>query len=122
MDRQEQDMKCAATMAGQQREILSRLRELAKLDLPQCRSYRTADGKWVDREPVPEYLEQQELIRRWQELHAVEQYFSRCHNPLLVGLRLNAIADGLNRPTSQEKWALQYRIAVSVYENRGVCP
>ena len=56
-------------MAEHQREILARLRELAKQDFLQWRNYQTADGEWIDCGPVPEYLEQQELIRRswyWQ--------------------------------------------------------
>lgn len=109
------------TMAEEASEILTRLGELAKLDFPQYRSYRTANGEWIEREPVPEYLEQQELIRRWNELHAFEQYFSRRHNPLLVGLSLNIIANDLSQSPRPLDNMLQYRIAVSVYENAGVC-
>ena len=117
MERQTQEERGVTTMAERQREILARLGELAKLDFPQYRSYRTAEGEWIDREPVPEYLEQQELIRRWQELQAIERYFGGCHNRLLVGLRLSAIADGLSCPTRLVNKALQHRIAVSVGGN-----
>lgn len=56
------------TLAQEQDTILERLRELDKLDFPRYRSYQRADGTWVDRESVPEYLEQEESIRRWWEI------------------------------------------------------
>ena len=54
------------TLAQEMEDILNRLKELSKLDFPKYRTYKRPDGTWVDREPVPEYLEQEELIRRWR--------------------------------------------------------
>lgn len=78
--------KCK-TMAQEMEDILIRLRELDQLDFPQYRSYKREDGIWVDREPVPEYLEQKELIRRWEKLRLIEQYFHTAHNHMMVSLR-----------------------------------
>lgn len=81
------------TMAQEMEDILAHLRELEQLDFPQCRTYQHADGTWVDREPVSEYLEQKKLISRWQEIHAFERYFHTAHNPLMISLRLWCIAN-----------------------------
>ena len=101
------------TLAQEQNAILERLRELDKLNYPHYRSYQCADGTWVDREPVPEYLEQEELIRRWWEIREIERYFHSAHNPLLISLRLIGDAETMNIP-------LLTRIAVSVYQNAAV--
>lgn len=101
------------TLVQEQDAILERLRELDKLDFPQYRSYQRADGTWVDREPVPEYLEQEELIRRWREIRKIEQYFHSEHNPLMISLCLTADTKGMNIP-------LLTRIAISVYQNSAV--
>ena len=86
------------TLAQEMEDILNRLKELEKLDFPMYRTYRHPDGTWVDREPVPEYLEQEELIRRWRELQAIERYFHSEHNQLLIGLRLQCIANVQRKP------------------------
>ena len=54
------------TLAQEQEDILDRLKELGKLDFPQYRTYQRPDGTWVDREPVLEYLEQEELPLLWR--------------------------------------------------------
>jgi hypothetical protein len=93
--------------------IIARLGELAKLDYPHKRTYRSPDGNWVT-ENVPEYLEEQSLITRWNELNNYERALAPgyCRNRLLVSLRLK-FATG--RPEFDP--ALAARIAVSVYEN-----
>lgn len=106
-----------STMAQEMEHILARLRELEKMSFPQVRSYRRADGVEVDREPVPEYLEQEQLIRRWRELRKVEQYFHAEHNHLLISLRLWCIG---RDPESPIDIPLQRRIAISVYQNKGI--
>ena len=98
------------TLAQEQDAILERLRELDKLDVPRYRSYQRADGTWVDREPVPEYLEQEGLIRRWWEIREIERYFHSAHNPLMISLRLIGDAKSMDIP-------LLTRIAISVYQN-----
>ena len=45
------------TLAQEMEDIFDRLKELDKLNFPQYRTYQRPDGTWVDREPVPEYLE-----------------------------------------------------------------
>lgn len=52
------------TLAQEREDIFDRLKELSKMHFPRYRTYRRPDGTWVDREPVPEYLEQETLIRR----------------------------------------------------------
>lgn len=103
------------TLAQEKEDIFARLQVLSKMDFPHYRTYKQADGTWVDREPVPEYLEQEELIRRWNELRAIERFFDpwTTNNPLIVSLRLSAPI---------EDASLQYRIAKSVYENDWVRP
>ena len=86
------------TLAQEMEDIFNRLKELDKLDFPMYRTYRHPDGTWVDREPVPEYLEREELIRRWQELQAIERYFHSEHNQLLIELRLQCIANDQRKP------------------------
>lgn len=104
-------------MAQEMDRILARLRELDTMDFPQYRSYRRADGVEVDREPVPEYLEQEKLIRRWWELRKIEQYFHMEHNYLLIDLRLWCIGCNPEQPMDV---FLQQRIAISVYRNTGI--
>ena len=110
----------SSTMAQEMESILARLRELEKLDFPQYRSYRRPDGVWVDREPVPEYLEQEELIRRWRELQEIERYFCSGHNPLLISLRLRCISNNLADEPAALDIPLLIRIALSVYRNTAV--
>lgn len=86
------------TLAQEMEDIFNRLKELDKLDFPKYRTYKRPDGTWVDREPVPEYLEREELIRRWQELQAIERYFHSEHNQLLTELRLQCIANDQRKP------------------------
>lgn len=111
--------KCK-TMAQEMEDILIRLRELDQLDFPQYRSYKREDGIWVDREPVPEYLEQTELIRRWEELRLIEQYFHTAHNHLMVSLRLWCIANDLQDEPEPMDVSLLSRIAISVYQNTSI--
>lgn len=101
------------TLAQEYDAILERLWELNKLDFPQYRSYQRTDGTWVDREPVPEYLEQEELIRRWREIRKIEEYFHSEHNPLIISLRLTADTKSMDIP-------LLTCIAISVYQNSAV--
>ena len=101
------------TLAQEQDAILERLRKLDKLDFPQYRSYQRADGTWVDLDPVSEYLEQEELIRRWREIRKIEQHFHSEHNPLMISLRLIADTKSMDIP-------LLTRIAISVYQNSAV--
>lgn len=105
------------TMADEMNAILSRLQELDKLDFPRFRTYQKADGTWVDREPVPEYLEQAELTRKAGELLNLERYFHREHNALLVSLRLECLGNTEGRPMDAPLLA---RIAQSVYANSAV--
>lgn len=105
------------TMAQEMEDILARLRELEQLDFPQYRTYRRADGTWVEREPAAEYLEQKELISRWQEIHAFEQYFHTAHNPLMISLRLWCITNNLLDEPEPMDVSLLARIAQSVYQN-----
>lgn len=102
------------TLAQEQEDIFDRLKELGKLDFPQYRTYQRPDGTWVDREPVPEYLEQEALIRRWRELQRIEQYFHREHNHLLVSLRLRCIANSLKDEPEPMDIPLLTRIAMMV--------
>jgi hypothetical protein len=120
-ENQEADMmtKCK-TMAQEMKDILIRLRELDQLDFPQYRSYKREDGIWVDRELVPEYLEQKELIRRWEELRLIEQYFHTAHNHLMVSLRLWCIANDLQDEPEPMDVSLLSRIAISVYQNTSI--
>lgn len=102
------------TLAQEMEDILGRLQELDKLDFPQYRSYQRPDGTWVDREPVPEYLEQEKLIRRWQEIQKIEQYFHMEHNELLVSHRLWCIANNLKDDPEPMNVPLLARIATTV--------
>ena len=105
------------TLAQEMKLILARLQELEKMDFPQYRSCRRAEGTEVDREPVPEYLEQEELIRRWRELREIEQCFHREHNQLLISLRLWRLSRNFDDPIDD---SLQHRIAISVFRNAGI--
>ena len=102
------------TLAQEQEDIFDRLKELGKLDFPQYRTYQRPDGTWVDREPVPEYLEQEALIRRWRELQRIEQYFHMEHNHLLIALRLRCIANSLKDEPEPMDIPLLTRIATTV--------
>lgn len=102
------------TLAQEMEDIFDRLNELGKLDFPQYRSYRRPDGTWADREPVPEYLEQEELIRRWQEIQKIERYFHSEHNGLLISLRLWCVANDLADDPAPMDIPLLYRIAATV--------
>lgn len=108
------------TLAQTMEDIFDRLKELDKLNFPQYRSYRRPDGTWVDREPVPEYLEQEELIRRWQEIQEIERYFHTAHNHLMISLRLWCIANGLQDEPEPMDVPLLSRIATSVYQNTAI--
>lgn len=108
------------TMAQEMEDIFARLRELGQLDFPQYRSYQRAEGSWVDREPVLEYLEQKALLSRWREIHAFEQYFHTAHNPLMVSLRLWCIANDLLDEPEPMDVPLLSRIAQSVYQNTSI--
>lgn len=102
------------TLAQEQEDIFNRLKELGKMEFPQYRTYQRPDGTWVDREPVPEYLEQKELIRRWWEIQKVEQYFHMEHNQMLISLRLWCIANSLKDEPEPMDIPLLARIAMSV--------
>lgn len=102
-------------------QVWTRLEELSKLDIPQFRTYRNSDGTWTDREPVPEYIEREELCRICLEIRAYENWFSRCHNKLLISLRLNELCDELQEYPPQADRDLLYRIADSVYHNAPCC-
>jgi hypothetical protein len=99
--------------------IIERLKELGKMDYPQKRSYKMADGGWVT-EDVPEYLEEQSLIARWNELQAYERALAPgyCRNRLMISLRLDLIASDLSKESYDS--TLASRIAVSVYTNQPV--
>ena len=108
------------TMAQEMEDILARLRELEQLNFPQYRTCQRADGTWADCEPVSEYLEQKELLSRWQELHVFEQYFHIAHNSMMISLHLWCIAnDLLNEPEPMDV-PLLARIAKSVYQNTSI--
>lgn len=102
------------TLAQEMEDIFGRLKELDKLNFPQYRTYQRPDGTWVDREPVPEYLEREELIRRWQEIQKIERYFHTEHNGLLISLRLWCIANSLKDEPEPMDIPLLLRIATSV--------
>lgn len=102
------------TLAQEREDILNRLKELSGQDFPQYRTYRRPDGTWVDREPVPEHQEQEELIRRWREIRKIEQYFHKEHNELLISLRLWCIANGLKDKPEPMDIPLLFRIAAAV--------
>ena len=102
------------TLAQEREAIFDRLKELAKLDFPQYRTYQHPDSAWADREPVPEYLEQEGLIRRWRELQRIERYFHMEHNQLLIDLRLWCIANGLKDEPEPMDIPLLARIATTV--------
>ncbi len=110
------------TMAQEMEDILVRLRELERMDFPQYRTYKRSDGTWVDHEPVPEYLEQKELIRRYEELLAIKRYFDtfNTYNPLMVSVRLLDIENNLKDAPDQIDLFLLSRIARSVYKNAPV--
>ena len=93
--------------------IMTRLKELAKLDYPHKRTYRAPGGNWIT-EDVPEYLEKQSLIARWYELQDYERALDTgyCRNHLLVSLRLEFITGKKYDPT------VAARIADSVYKNK----
>lgn len=102
------------TLAQEREDIFDRLKELSKMHFPRYRTYRRPDGTWVDREPVPEYLEQETLIRRWQELQRIEQYFHMEHNSLLISFRLQYIANSLKDEPEPMDIPLLTRIATTV--------
>lgn len=110
----------SSTMTQEMERILVRLRELKKLEFPRYLSYRRPDGVWVDREPVPEYLEQEELIQRWRDLQKIERYFCSEHNSLLISLRLRCISNNLADEPAALDIPLLTRIALSVYRNTAV--
>lgn len=112
-----QEANQVRTMADEMNAILSRLQELDKMDFPRFRTYKKPDGTWVDRELVPEYLEQAELTRKVGEILDLERYFHREHNPLLVSLRLECLANTEGHPMDVPLLA---RIARAVYSNSPV--
>ena len=83
-------------------------------------SFHQLGWVWVDREPVPEYLEQKELIRRWEELRLIEQHFHTAHNHMMVSLRLWCIANDLQDEPEPMDVSLLSRIAISVYQNTSI--
>ena len=98
-------------------EITKRLHTLAALSFPQFRSYRKPDGTWVDKEPVPEHIECEDLCRIWYEITDFENWFHREKNRLIISLRLRIIGDALEAETVPIDLNLQARIAQSVYTN-----
>ena len=97
------------------KNIEQRLRELAKLDYPQYRSRYMPDGS-LETKITAEYLEEQSLISRWNELQKYERSFVK-RNPLLISLDLDLILTGLQK--RQYDPSIAGRIAVSVYLNTG---
>ena len=93
--------------------IMTRLEELGKLNPPKRRTHYTLDGPVT--EDVPEYYEQEELIRRWYELQRYKRAIDPAyhHNRLIVALNLEFVVSGVADfdPT------VAARIAVSVYTN-----
>lgn len=100
--------------------IWAGLENLTEMAFPQFRSYRTPDGRWVDREPVSEYIEQDQLQKIWRQIMEYENWFNRCHNPLLISLRLDALHNDLKECPDSVDMALLHRIAISVYQNAPV--
>ena len=94
------------------KNIMERLRELGKLDYPYKRT-RYIPGGGTITEDVPEYLEEQELIRRWYELRKYEMALDpfHCKNHLLISLRIGFSVKAEYNPE------LAARIAISVYQN-----
>lgn len=97
--------------------IMERLKELGKLDYPHKRTYRVPDGDWIT-EDVPEYLEEQSLIKRWYELQNYERALAPgyCRNHLMLSLRLGSPFADISK--AEYDTTLATRIAVSVYENK----
>lgn len=96
--------------------IWNRIGVLSRTQYPHYRTHYLPDGSFVTEE-VPEYLEQQSLIARWNSLHRYEEALAgtKCKNELLVSIKLDLLADGL----AGEKYdpAVAHRIAISVYKN-----
>ena len=92
--------------------IMERLRELGKMDYPHKRT-RYIPGGGAITEDVPEYLEEQALIKRWYELQKYERALdpSYCRNSLLISLRLSFVIKAEFDPK------IAARIAISVYRN-----
>ncbi len=105
------------SISDEMKRILARLKALSQMDIPQYRSYRRPDGSWADREPVPEYREQEELIRRWHELHALELALAPHPGRLLTSLRLEQLHNSLLDEPQPMDPALLWRIAASVSRN-----
>ena len=97
-------------------DIMTRLEELGKLRFPQYRTHYTQDGVFVT-EAVPEYLEQEELIKRWYQLQDYERALepSYQHNRLLISLNISLAVSGYANASYDPTVAA--RIAVSVYTN-----
>ncbi len=105
------------SISDEMKRILARLTALSQMDIPQYRSYRRPDGSWADREPVPEYREREELIRRWHELHALELALAPHPSRLLTSLRLERLHNSLlDDPLPMER-AVRGRFAASVSRN-----
>lgn len=106
------------TMVEEMEEISARLRELSGLHYPHYRTFQRPDGTWVERQPTPEHMEEEELIRRFWELDAVRRAMEPHRNPLMISLHLQMLSDnlkGVKPPTDLE---ILMKIAQSVYSNR----
>lgn len=112
----------AETLEEYKARIWARLKELSKMEFPQFRTCMKPDGTWAEREPVPEYIEEERLQQIWWQIMAYENWFNSCHNHLLISLRLNALANDLKDQPDPIDMALLHRIAHSVYCNAPIYP
>lgn len=106
------------TMVEEMEEISARLRELSGLDYPHYRTFQRPDGTWVERQPTPEHMEEEELIRRFWELDAVRRALELHQNPLIISLHLQVLSDSLEDVEPPTDLNLSARIAQSVYNNK----
>lgn len=99
-------------------DILTRLRELSCINFPKYRTYKRPDGTWVEHEMTPEYIEQEELIRRFNEIQKVEHYFGKRKNALSISVDQWAIELWVaGEHMSPQTFEIQSRIARVVYTN-----
>lgn len=99
--------------------ILIRLKELDKMGYPHYRTTYLPEGGAVTAE-VPEYLEEQSLIARWNSLQEYERALdcNFCKNRLLVSLRLDTLS--CSHKSEMYDPAVAYCIAISVYRNQSI--
>lgn len=111
-------MKLQKTLYEELESINKRLKELSEMNYPNYRSGYNADGIWVDMEPVPEYLEETDLIGRARELYHAKELLAqgRRRNPLMISLLIWLMSE----PLDEEAIKLQTRIAQSVYMNKPI--